>query len=328
MKTFREFIKFSKSINQINILQQKRCYAQIRTPAKVNVLERVSTDVSDTTPYFPKSFNLAAYINSSETLQNLLNLNVDLNKLDKRPYIAEKILKLDFEKDMKQILLFLNEFLKKEDMGTFLSKNPMILTEDIDNLHVRIHYLQSKQFNNIQITKIILKNPFWLMYSTVRIDRRLGYFQSKFDLSGNDIRNLATKQPKIITYNLHHINTNSFVIKEEMGYNDQEIKQLILHQPKLWMICQKKLLERFNYIHNTIKISHENILLHPNILLCRNFKIKQRHIFLQQLGRAQFDPSKENYVPIMALAENTDVEFCKNHAKCHIDEYNRFLKTL
>lgn len=70
------------------------------------------------------------------------------------------------------------------------------------------------------------------------------------------------------------------------------------------------------------------LVQYPEVLLCRNFKVKQRHLFLQKLGRAQYDPKKENYVPIMALVENTDTEFCKNYAKCNVDYFNAFLKTL
>lgn len=77
-----------------------------------------------------------------------------------------------------------------------------------------------------------------LFYSTVRIDKRLGYFQKTFGLTGNEVRYLASKQPQLITYNLHHITTNSFVIKEEMGFNDKEVKELILGKPKLWMMSK------------------------------------------------------------------------------------------
>ncbi|OWR44919.1 hypothetical protein KGM_214169 [Danaus plexippus plexippus] len=166
------------------------------------------------------------------------------------------------------------------------------------------------------------------MYSTLRIDKRLGFFQQKFSLSGNEVRELATMAPKIITYNLHHINTNNFVVKEELGFSDEEIKQLILCKPKIWMINQKALVQRFQYIHNEMQIPHNTILQQPGILLCRNFIIKQRHSFLKSLGRAQYDPTKENYVPILALFKGTDLEFCKDYAKCTIDVYNTFLKTL
>lgn len=88
------------------------------------------------------------------------------------------------------------------------------------------------------------------------------------------------------------------------------------------------LLRKFNYIHNVMKISHETICQFPKIFLCREFRIKQRHMFLEKLGRAQFDPKKENYVPLMGLVEGTDLDFCKNYAKCTVDDFNLYLKTL
>lgn len=77
-----------------------------------------------------------------------------------------------------------------------------------------------------------------------------------------------------------------------------------------------------------MKIPHSTILENPEILLSRNFRIKQRHLFLQKLNRAQYDPKKENYVSIQSLVRNTDIEFCKYYAKCSIDDFNMFLKTL
>ncbi|XP_014358503.2 transcription termination factor 3, mitochondrial [Papilio machaon] len=293
-----------------------------------DALEYTSEDLSTVTPYFPQSFNLAAYVNSSETLQNLVHLNVNLSKIEKNPIIVEKILKLNFEQDIKKGLLFIKDFVNGDDIGNFLTKNPLILCEDVEDLEVRVNYLKSKQFEHNEISRIITKNPFWLMFSTIRIDRRLGFYQEKFELSGNEVRLLATKQPRLITYNLQHIQTNFFVIKEEMGFKDDEIKQLLLAKSRLWMMNQKKILERFNYIHNVIKIPHEIILQCPHILLHRNFKVKQRHTFLEKLGRAQYNPTIENFVPLNALFELTDIEFCKKYAKCHVDDFNMFLKTL
>ncbi|XP_073941668.1 mitochondrial transcription termination factor 3 isoform X2 [Choristoneura fumiferana] len=164
--------------------------------------------------------------------------------------------------------------------------------------------------------------------STTRIDRRFGFYQEKFILKGKDVRLLATKQPKLITYNLHHVNTNIFALKEEMGFNQEELKQLVLKKPKLYMLGHKTLLERFNYVHNEMQIPHHRILEDPEVLLSRNFRIKQRHLFLSRLGRAQYNPKKENYVPVKSLVEGTDIEFCKQYAKCNVADYNLFLKTL
>ncbi|XP_059048902.1 transcription termination factor 3, mitochondrial [Achroia grisella] len=295
--------------------------------SEINVIKSTNEDLSDVNPHLPKTFNLAAYVNKSRILQNLLFLNVNLSKIEKKPHIAEKLMKLDFD-DIKDHILFLKDYVDADNIGIFFTINPMILYQSLDDLKVRIHYLQSKCFTHDQIQQIISKNPFWLMFSTIRIDRRLGFYQNKFNLVGDEIRLLATKRPKIITYNLHHINTNTFVIKEEMGFEDHEMKQLILQKPKLWMLNQKVLLERFHYIHNIMNIPHETILKSPGVILCRNFKLKQRHLFLEKLGRAQYNPNKENYVPIIALAEGTDLEFCNKYAKTNISDFNIFLKTL
>lgn len=292
-----------------------------------DALQPISEDLSTVTPFLSNTFNLAAYVNNSETLKNLVNLNVNLSRIEKKPHIVEKVLKLDFEKDMKKHIIFISDFVGMDEIGNFISKNPMILCEPMEDLEVRVNYLESKGFKEEQIKRVITANPFWLMFSTVRIDRRLGYYQNCLALNGNEVRYLATKQPKLITYNLHHVRTNMFVIKEEMGFDDSEVKNIALNKPRLLMINQRRLLERFKYIHNDMKISHKTITEQPEILLCRNFKVKQRHLFLEKLGRSQYDPTKANYVPIKSLVENSDADFCKEFAKCTVNDFNMFLKT-
>jgi len=40
---------------------------------------------------------------------------------------------------------------------------------------------------------------------TEKIDRRLGHFQKTFKLTGNEVRNLAVKRPRLITYRMAHV---------------------------------------------------------------------------------------------------------------------------
>lgn len=138
---------------------------------RINILERVNEDVSEITPYFPKSFNLAAYVNTSETLQNLVHLNVNLSKIEKKPYIAEKILKLDFEKDIKKQIWFLKDYVGTEEIGEYITKNPLILCEPLEDLETRVNYLRSKRFTESDIQRIISRNAFWLMYRRVSINQ-------------------------------------------------------------------------------------------------------------------------------------------------------------
>ncbi|XP_058461655.1 transcription termination factor 3, mitochondrial [Malaya genurostris] len=294
-----------------------------------SVLDHVKQSSLDIYPNTNPAFNFAAYVNKSESLQQLLNLGVDLHKLEKRKGIPQYVLQLDFERDMKQHLQFLTDIgIAATNLGEFLTKNPLIFKENLENMGVRINYLHSKKFNLDQITRIVYKNPFWLMINTRRIDKRLGFFQQTFKLSGEEVRSLTAKQPRIITYNLEHIQQNTFVIKEEMGFDQLEMKHLLLSKPKLWMINRDKLMYRFEYIHRQMLVSHSDILKTPEILQARDHRIKQRHGFLKFLGKAQYDPRKELYVSLKSLVEGTDEEFAFYVAKSNISCYNDYLKTL
>lgn len=77
-----------------------------------------------------------------------------------------------------------------------------------------------------------------------------------------------------------------------------------------------------------MKISNEKIVLEPECLLTREFRLKQRHQFLTYLGKAQYDPTKDLYISLKSLVVGTDLEFVLNVAKTTIDVYDSFLRTL
>ncbi|XP_069950768.1 transcription termination factor 3, mitochondrial [Cherax quadricarinatus] len=286
------------------------------------------SEIDNLSPELRPTFNLAAYANRSHTLQQLIKLGVDLSNWDKRKHINSFILKLDFERDMKKYLMFLHDVgVEADDLGKWLTVNPLIFKENLENLQVRLDYLHSMNFSPDQITRIISKNPNWLLFSTVRIDNRLGYFQRTFHLTGAEVRLLATKQPKLITMNLFSIKRTSFAIEEEMGFSPSEMKSLLLSQPKIWRANGVSLLRRFEIAHNQIGLSHSQIVQFPQILMSRDFRIKQRHDYLKLIGRDQYDPLKPNYVSPSALVSSDDVEFCTTIAKTSVQNFNDFLKT-
>lgn len=292
-------------------------------------LDTCVDDLSHIGPSFPVSFNFAAYANKSPMIQRLAELGVDFSKIEKRNGIAQYLLPLDFEKDMKLHIRFLNDCgVPPDELGRYLTKNPLIFKEDLDDLYTRIRYLSAHKFERDMIARIVTKNPYWVMFSTKRIDTRLGFFQKEFNLSGDEIRNLATKQPRLITYKLEHVKENTFAVREEMGFDKQETKQILMAKPRIWMKNRKLLVECFDYIHNQMKLPHETIAQQPEVLTCRLHKLKQRHMFLVTQKKAQYDPTKPLYVSLKALISNTDAEFCANVAKTPVETFNMFLKTL
>lgn len=200
---------------------------------------RLPQSLEDFPNYFPPTFNFASYVNKSETLQKFVELGVDLSKIEKRKGLPQYLLRLDFERDVKPHLFFLHDLgMPAEYFGDFLTRNPLIFKESIDDMETRVYYLRSKKFSIEQVQNIVGRNPFWLSFSTKRIDRRLGWFQKNFKLVGDDIRHLTTKQPRLITYNLEHIRSATFKVREEMGFDELETKALLLSKPRLWMASE------------------------------------------------------------------------------------------
>lgn len=72
-------------------------------------------------------------------------------------------------------------------------------------------------------------------FSTQDIDERLGFYQNTFDLSGDEVRLLAAKKPRLITYDQKHVKVNIFVVKEEMGFSSEQTKKILLNKPTIFM---------------------------------------------------------------------------------------------
>lgn len=77
--------------------------ADIRHLRKGNesALDECKENISDITPYIKPSYNLAAYVNKSPMLQELVKLGVNLYKLEKTKGVPEFLLRLNFEENVK-----------------------------------------------------------------------------------------------------------------------------------------------------------------------------------------------------------------------------------
>jgi hypothetical protein len=51
-----------------------------------------------------------------------------------------------------------------DELGVFITKNPCIFKDDLDDLQVRVNYLQSKKFSAEMITRVVRRNPWWLSF--------------------------------------------------------------------------------------------------------------------------------------------------------------------
>ncbi|XP_072266980.1 transcription termination factor 3, mitochondrial isoform X2 [Pyxicephalus adspersus] len=160
-------------------------------------------------PIPPSSYTLKKYVDHSETLQKLVMLGVDLSKLEKRPNVGTFLLKLDFEKDIQKILFFLKDVgVEDNQLGPLLTKNPFILSEDLDNLQKRVAYLRSRKFSQKAIARMVSRAPYLLNFSVERLDNRLGFFQKQLGLSAENTRDIVTRLPRMVTGSLEPIKEN------------------------------------------------------------------------------------------------------------------------
>uniref|UniRef100_F7F1E8 Mitochondrial transcription termination factor 3 n=1 Tax=Macaca mulatta TaxID=9544 RepID=F7F1E8_MACMU len=251
-------------------------------------------------PLPPASFTLRDYVDHSETLQKLVLLGVDLSKIEKHTEAANLLLRLDFEKDIKQMLLFLKDVgIEDNQLGAFLTKNHAIFSEDLENLKIRVAYLLSKNFSKADVAQMVRKAPFLLNFSVERLDNRLGFFQKELELSVKKVK----KRREFVYF---YVCKFTFMLTAN----------------------KRKLTETFDFVHNVMSIPHHIIVKFPQVFNTRLFKIKERHLFLTYLGRAQYDPAKPNYISLDKLVSIPDEIFCEEIAKASVQDFDKFLKTL
>lgn len=311
---------------------------QLNETEKINALDKIHAQnidfLNEIGPSLKKSFNLAAYVNSSETLQQLLHLGVDLSKIEKDNALASFIVRCDFKTDIQPLLLkLLDQGLDISMVGTVLNKNPYLITMRLEDLQLKIDYFKYKKFNREDDIAIILINGASIFnLDLATIDLRLAVLGLEYRLSTENIRNVIRKHPEILLLEELALKSYTFMLKEEFGFNKKEIKAIILRYPELWskylQVRQKEMRLTFDYVHNTMRIPLEHIVNFPMILKKRIRFIAERHQYLKLLKRDQYDPTKPLYVPLSAFYELEDSDFCLLYAKTSVCDYNQFLKTL
>ena len=148
--------------------------------------ELIEEDIKNLRPISrPFVYNLAYFVNDSPVLKTLIDMGVMIKKWDSDRHLCDHILKLDIERDMKPILIFLHDIRIPAHKHAFvIEKNPYLFSEELVNLETRIEYLKSKRFSEDDIAEIICKAPKWLRLTVEQVDTKLGWLQKEFQLTG------------------------------------------------------------------------------------------------------------------------------------------------
>lgn len=276
-----------------------------------------------------ESFSLSDYVDESETLRKLVQLGVELWKLEQRPNVGTMLLKLDFQTDVVPRLLFLKR-IGVEDSGLayILSSNPFILKEDLDHLQSRVDYLTSKKFSPATVASMVTRAPYLLNFSVKRMDNRLAFYQSQLRLNPSKTRDIVARLPRLLCGSLEPVKETLKVCQIELGFKENEIQHIVSHVPKVLTMNKQKLTQTFDYLHNTMKVPHHLIVKFPQVFNTRLLRIKERHLFLEYLGKAQYGPDQANYVALDRLVSMPIEAFCTELASATLDDFISFQKTM
>nr|XP_020487369.1 transcription termination factor 3, mitochondrial [Labrus bergylta] len=277
----------------------------------------------------PASTSLRDYVDQSETLSKLVQLGVNLWKLEQRPNVGSMLLRLNFNTDVAPRLLFLKEVgVEHSRFGYIITHNPFILTESLENLQSRVNYLRSKKFSSETVASMVSRAPYLLNFSVKRLDNRLGFYQEHLNLSAANTRDIVARLPRLLCGSLEPVKENLKVCEIELGFKQNEIQHIAKAVPKVLTANKRKLTQIFDFLHNTMKVPHHLIAKFPQVLNAKYLRIRERHQFLEYLGRAQYDPTMPNYISLERLVSLPDENFCIELALATLEEFDLFQKTL
>ncbi|XP_044026702.1 transcription termination factor 3, mitochondrial isoform X2 [Siniperca chuatsi] len=289
--------------------------------------EAVSISVPSAMP--PASTSLRDYVDQSETLSKLVQLGVNLWKLEQRPNVGSMLLRLNFNTDVAPRLLFLKDIgVEDSCFGYIVTHNPFILTESLENLQARVNYLKSKKFSSETVASMVSRAPYLLNFSVKRLDNRLGFYQQQLNLSASNTRNIVARLPRLLCGSLEPVKENLKVCGIELGFKENEIQQIVIAVPKVLTANKRKLTQIFDLLHNTMKVPHHLITKFPQVLNAKYLRISERHLFLEYVGKAQYDPTLPNYISLDRLVSLPDEIFCTELALATLEDFYLFQKTL
>jgi len=288
----------------------------IKEKLDIQADDEVVTEVPKKSIWTAKNAGLRKFLSDS-----------DMQKISqKNQEIADQMLKSDFKRViLPRISFLLSLGLEKSEIGPVFCRHPPLAYNEINKMQGRVDYLRSKKFSDDSIAKIIKTAPGILRKSLRQIDKIMGSFQREFDLNGDEVREVVTKCPKLVLY-------DSFLIKgviltlQQLGFNDEERKQIMLTHPRLYIQRRDGISERFHYLHSLMGVEHSAIAEWSKVLRTSVACLKVRHVFLQSLGKDQFDTSKPDFVSMEAFSAGRDVDFCNGAAKVSLDQFVEFKK--
>jgi len=300
-------------------VMQLRARSVLEPPADLQHLDDIIRPL-------PPTFDVAAYANRSSTLQRLAVLGVQLSFLNKKLSWLGRLLKLDWDQHIVPKLRFLEQLgLDREQTAHLLTHNMPLIWQHTEVLEKRAQYLRDKAFEPEDLPVLFCACPKWLSESLESVDERLGFLQTHFSLSGDQVRAVVRSRPALVWHPQQWIRAIDVTLKDDGGFTPEQRQQLVVENPSVFMAEQETLSLRLRLLRDKMALEPHTIVASSELLTCKMHVIANRHFFLKSIGRAQYDPAQPLYVSLRLMAEVDDEQFATDLAESTVAEYDAFL---
>lgn len=291
-------------------------------------------DVSTLPPSHSRS--LAPYANHVPLLRVLVDVGVDLFEIEcKFPAVPRHLLRLTYPEARTKIRWLVSIGFTPETLGDYLTRNPFVLLQNLDDMKARVNYLESIKFTRKEIFKLVSEFRFWLNIDVKSTEKRLDTVTGMFGLRKSMMRMVLVKEPRLLMFGLGPIKRIWDLLTKEFGLSPEQVKNMLLEDPRLFIMDSRILIANFGYASRVMGIAPAALALTPLILRVAPHALRSRHEFLRTLGRARYaetQPVGKGLAPneIVSLTDlllASDAEFAERAAKVTAASYDIYLRT-
>ncbi|EDL39965.1 MTERF domain containing 2, isoform CRA_a [Mus musculus] len=174
------------------------------------------------------------------------------------------------------------------------------------------------------------KNPQLLKLSNMQMKRRSSYLR-KLGLGEGKLKRVLSVCPEVFTMHQRDIDRVVKVLREKCLFTAQHITDVLHRCPTVLQEDPNELEYKFQYAYFRMGLTHLDIV-RTNFLQYSITKIKQRHIYLERLGRYQTPDKKgQTQIPnpsLRNILRVSEAEFLARTACSSVEEFQVFKKLL
>uniref|UniRef100_A0A3Q3X2I1 Uncharacterized protein n=1 Tax=Mola mola TaxID=94237 RepID=A0A3Q3X2I1_MOLML len=156
---------------------------------------------------------------------------------------------------------------------------------------------------------ILTHNPFILTESLENLQARVNYLKLK-KFSSETVASMVSKAPYLLNFSVKRLDNRLGFFQTQLNVSASNTRDIVARLPRL--LC------------GSLEPVKENL----KVLNTKYLRIRERHMFLEYLGKAQYDPALPNYISLDRLVSLPDQDFCTMLALATLEDFYLFQKTL